>query len=84
MKKQSAINQILSEWDPLAIGDHQIAEDEYQTYIPGIIKNIDNKENLISYLENILVNKLEVGYEPNNEIHKRELLAIVDKIINVK
>ncbi|QQU03279.1 hypothetical protein [Myroides odoratus] len=84
MEKISAINQILSDWDPLALGDHQIAESEYQAYIPGIIKNMENKEKLIIYLESILTNELDVGYESVNEIHKGELLAIVDKIINIK
>lgn len=82
-KKANAINQILSDWDPLEIGNHQVAEDEYQTFIPEILKNMDNRENLITYLENVLINKLEVGYDTTNEIHKRELLAIVDSILKV-
>lgn len=45
---------------------------------------MENKEKLIIYLESILTNELEVGYESVNEIHKGELLAIVDKIINIK
>ncbi|MGQ8868075.1 hypothetical protein [Myroides sp. TSA_177.3] len=45
---------------------------------------MENKEKLIIYLESILTNELDVGYEAVNEIHKGELLAIVDKIINIK
>jgi len=47
----SAINQILADWDSLGIGNPQIAADEYQGYIPGVIKHRNNRANLITYLE---------------------------------
>lgn len=77
------INQILAEWDPLAVGE-DISIDEYQGYIPQIIKHIENKEVLTNCLENILINSLETGYNRNNEEHKIMLNDIVEKILKLK
>jgi len=45
MKKRSEISQILADWDPLGIGNTQIATDEYQAYIPRVIKHRNNRPN---------------------------------------
>lgn len=84
MKKLiKGINQILSEWDPLDVGE-DISSDEYQSYVPQIMKCIDNRETLTYCLEDILVNSLEIGYDKNNGEHKKMLTDIVEKIIRLK
>lgn len=77
------INQILSEWNPLDV-DENVSSDEYQGYIPSILKNIENEKALTSCLENILINNLEMSYDNNNDEHKKILMTIVKKIINLK
>lgn len=84
MKKLvKGINQILSEWDPLDVGE-DISLDEYQRYVPQIMNCIDNKETLTHCLENILVSSLEIGYDKNNGEHKKKITDIVEKIIRLK
>lgn len=77
-----SINQILSEWDPLNLGE-DIAIDEYKGYIPQILKNIKNKDNLIICLENILIYNLEAGYDKKNNTHKNMLNNIIEKIMQL-
>ena len=77
------INSILSEWDPLNLGE-DISQDEYRGYIPLIISNIENKSSLILCLERILVNNLEVGYDCENNEHKKNLEEIATKILQLK
>lgn len=78
----NGVNQILADWDPLDVGE-DISLDEYQGYVPIIIKHIGNKEALINCLENILINNLEVGYDKNDERHKKMLNDVVEKIMNL-
>ena len=74
------INRILAEWDPLDVGG-DAALDEYQGYVPEIMKYIGNRDSLNSCLENILINDLEVGYDKGNQEHRKTLAEIVEKII---
>jgi len=76
------INQILSEWDPLGIGE-DIITDEYRGYIPVVLKHIKSKEELTSCLEDILVNSLQTGYDKKNNNHKNMLMLIVEKIMRL-
>lgn len=75
---------MLADWDSLGIGNPQIVADEYQCYILWIIKHRNNRANLITYLEDVLIDELEVGYDARNELHKSELLSIVDCILQLK
>jgi len=76
------INKILYEWDPLDIGGY-IATDEYRGFIPQILKNINNKNDLTLCLEDILTNHLGIGYNSKNNDHKKALNSIVEKIIEL-
>ena len=78
-----SINQILAEWNPLDV-EENVTLDEYQGFIPQIIKHIGNKEDLTNCLENILINDLEVGYNSKDEMHKIALVNIVEKILQLK
>lgn len=78
-----SINQILAEWNPLDVTEN-VALDEYQGYIPQIIKHIGNKDALTNCLENILINNLEVGYNSKDEMHKKILVNVVEKILQLK
>ncbi|MFM7022201.1 MAG: hypothetical protein ACKOXB_04425 [Flavobacteriales bacterium] len=77
------INQILAEWDPLDVGE-DISSDEYQSYVPEIMKHIENEKALTYCLEDILINSLETGYDRNNDEHKKMLATIVEKIIKLQ
>jgi hypothetical protein len=76
------INVILTKWDPLSLGP-EIADDEYRGFIPEIMKNMDNRVNLILYLENMLVNDLYTGYDRNNREHKESLDLIVSELMKL-
>lgn len=73
------INRILADWNPIGVND-EIALDEYKGYVPLVIRNIDSKHDLMKCLENILVVKMEVGYDPRNKEHLKDLQMICGKI----
>ena len=79
-KYVNAVNSILAKWDPIGVGK-DIATDEYRGYIPSILKVIEDKQRLVHCLEDILVNKIEVGYDRTNKRHLSDLLAVGDQII---
>ena len=77
------INQILAEWDPIDVGK-DISSDEYQSYVPRMMKDMERKEILTCCLIDILNNSLEMGYDDNNAEHKTDLASIVERILNLK
>ena len=77
------INKIISEWDPLDVGD-DIATDEYKRYIPLILKHTKNKEDLTICLEDVLMDSLKIGYDRENEEHKNSLKNVVEKIMSIR
>jgi hypothetical protein len=77
------INKIISEWDPLDVGEG-IATDEYKRYIPLILKHTKDKEDLTICLEDILMNSLKIDYDKENDEHKNSLKNVVEKIMNIR
>ena len=75
------INDILSDWVPINVGGN-LAKDKYQKYIPTIVKRLKNKNDLISYLEHILTDELDTGYDKNNDKHKQELDRIIQEMLS--
>jgi hypothetical protein len=80
-KNIGKINLILAEWDPIGVGE-DIAKDEYKGYVSLILKSAENKVKLMKCLENI-ANKMEIGYDPNNKNHLKDLQQVCDKIIKI-
>jgi len=76
------INQILANWNPLDVPG-SIAIEEYKGYIPLIIQSIESRQQLITCLEDILINRLEVDYNPTNKKHLEDLQRICTEIMGV-
>jgi len=74
------INQILADWDPISVGA-KIAKEEYKRYIPLILRTANDPKTLKECLESILIQKLQVGYDSQNERHSRDLENVCKKII---
>ena len=74
------INEILALWNPIML-PKPIALDEYTRFIPRIMKNLSNKENLIKCLEDILSNELGLEYNPNNKTHSSDLEEVSQKFM---
>jgi len=79
---QNEINSVLAQWNPLSV-DQPIAVDEYKGYVPQILRVIRDDDNLTSYLEDLLVNKLGLEYDPNNEAHVKDLQSVCRKLRKV-
>ena len=75
------INDILSNWDPLDVGE-DLAQDEYQKYIPSIVKRLNDKRDLALYLECILTKELNTDYNKDNDKHRKELDRIIHKMLS--
>jgi len=78
--RQTLINEILSEWNSIGVPDN-IAKEEYKGYIPDIL-GTSNETQLINCLENML-NKMELGYDNSNPLHKEEIKQVVLKILSL-
>ena len=76
------INHVLADWDPIGVNQN-IASDEYRSYIPLILKVINDEQKLLNCLEDVLINKMEIGYNPKNEEHVADLQAVCRRIIRV-
>lgn len=77
--KGKQINYILAEWNALNVPEH-IALFEYKRYIPVIIESMESEEKLLTCLEDILTNKMELEFESSNPLHKEDLLKVVKKL----
>lgn len=76
------INGVLAEWNPIGVPE-DIATDEYKAYIPLIIQALERRQQLMNCLEDILVNKIGVEYDPSNITHVEDLQQVRDRIIQV-
>lgn len=79
-KTIESINSVLADWNPIGL-DLEIANEEYKSYIPDILRFVGNKNQLFHYLEDILINKMELGYDPMNRAHSEDLEQVCGKII---
>jgi len=80
--KIEKINSVLVDWNPIGVPDN-IAIDEYKGYIPSILQSIGNRQQLFNCLEDILINKMGVGYDPTNKLHSNDLNQVCDKILQI-
>jgi hypothetical protein len=77
------VNRILEEWNPIGV-TQDIAKDEYKAYIPLILNSIGDRKQLMSCLEDILINKLEIGYDPTNKKHLNDLEQVCDTLMAIR
>ena len=61
----------------------EIAIDEYQGYIPIILRSCFDKKKLLDCLQNIVIHEMGLEYDLNNEKHNNDIQLICDKIIQV-
>lgn len=74
------INRILVNWDPIGVGK-EMANYEYKGYIPMIIHHIQNRQELVRYLEKIVMEDMDLDYDSHNEIHSENLKKVCDSLI---
>lgn len=78
----SRIGDVLSDWNPIGV-PKELAFSEYAQYIEEIKRHGQSKEDLISYLENLLLNRLGLDYDPSNEAHKADVVEVSLKILAI-
>lgn len=78
--KNEIINRILADWNPIGVPE-DIANEEYQGYVSVILKSSIDNTTLMSCLEDILINKMGIDFDPKNEAHLNDLRRICNKII---
>jgi hypothetical protein len=81
--KIELINEVLAKWNPLDVPQN-IAKDEYLGYVPIIIKNMVNKKQLLDCIEDIIINKMGLEYNSNNNIQKNDLKRLCTKLMTIK
>jgi hypothetical protein len=79
---ENKINLILCDWNPIG-ADKGIAQTEYATYIPDIIKSFKYEQTLIDCLQNMLV-KMGLNFDSNDRRHTEDLRLISSKLLAIK
>ncbi|MEM7382783.1 MAG: hypothetical protein AAF400_00395 [Bacteroidota bacterium] len=75
------VNNVLAEWDPLDVG-RNIAQEEYKAYVPSILRVIKDKQELRYCLEDMLINRLGLEYDPTNAKDLLSLQTICDQLVD--
>ena len=81
--KIELINEVLTEWNPLDVPE-TIAKSEYIGYVPLIMENMVNESQLLSCIENILINKIGLEYNSNNIQQKNDLINLCKRLMTIK
>ena len=81
MDLYNKVNFILADWNPIGV-DSAIALDEYKGYIPLIIRNLNNRKNLLNALITIL-SELGLDYDSENISHQQELDEIIKNLLKI-
>jgi hypothetical protein len=76
------INLILCDWNPIGV-DKGIAETEYATYIPQIIKSLKDDQTLMHCLQDML-DKMGLNFDSNNRQHTEDLWLVCSKLLALK
>ena len=81
--KIELVNELLSKWNPFYVPE-EIAKSEYVGYVPIILENMVNEENLFDCLENILINKLGLEFNRSNNIRTKDLKRLCKELMAIK
>ena len=69
---------LLSEWDPIGVGSIPEAEDEYDDYIPGLMRLMDqnsNESGIFQYLWEIETERMGLGMDRQHTERCSEKIA---------
>jgi len=77
-----ALNEEFMEWNPLGV-EGAALQMEYFSYLPQVIKNSTNINNLVFCLEKIISTDMGLDYSLSNVQQKADLLAFANKIMQV-
>lgn len=77
MDIQSKINLVLAGWNPIGVTDG-ISLVEYKSYIPSILKVLDNGDEklIVEHLIKLITDDMGLPFDRNNEGH-------IDDIANI-
>ena len=81
MKKTiDKINLVLADWNPIGV-PKDIALEEYRDYAQTILAVLQKKENLMNVLEDMLINKMGLEYDPKKKEHVEDLCGVCQKLL---
>lgn len=73
------INDILKNWNPLDV-PLEIAEDEYSTYVPMILKHTQTPNSVYSCLKKILKDSMDMEFDYEDDIELRQIARRIYEI----
>ena len=82
MKLTEQINTVLMDWNPIGVGA-DIAESEYEEYIPQLIQKAKDQKELTVYLEKILVNDMGLSYNRDDKTQRESVQTVSNKIVHI-
>ncbi|WP_375334366.1 hypothetical protein [Flagellimonas sp. C4] len=74
---------IFNEWNPIEVSDIYNLDDEYQEYVYGLYKYRNSYQDIVKYLEKILVEDIGLNYDSENLKHKNEVMEIGHKFFEI-
>ena len=80
MNKKERINSILAAWNPIGVPS-SIAMDEYKSYVEGVIAVGDDFEQMVAFLEKIIVVEMGLDYSDDNLEQKTEIMELASSLV---
>lgn len=74
---------IFNEWNPIEIDDCYDLNSQYQDYVYGLYKHRNNYQDIVNYLEKILVEDIGLNYDNENLKHKNEVMEVARKFFEI-
>ena len=83
---QAAIRAVLlTQWDPIGVSQHPEAQDEYDSYVPGVYRLLASREvdrgSLFFHLWQIETERMGLSETPASRQHT---YAIVDRLLQLR
>lgn len=81
---QAIHDVLIKEWDPIGVGDVPEAQDEYDTYVPGVYKHLIHRSperDLFEYLWQIETEHMGLhGNRIHTEKIARKLIGLIGEV----
>jgi hypothetical protein len=75
------VNQILSEWNPISVPE-DIADSEYTTYIPNILRFRSDYDGLVKEMKRIVNDEIGISFDNFDDDFKQGILLLAKRIID--
>lgn len=73
------LNEILADWNPIGL-PNEVSKSEYLSYVQNLYNYKDDFLGLVKHLEFLMTQKMELYYDSDDILQKKEILFYAYKI----